>query len=255
MLRAHTIKPPPAHPLPAHPLTESPLTESLVMNITYLGHSAFFLTTESHRVLIDPFLSANPNAVNTPGLCAHDIDPTHLVLTHGHDDHVGDAAEIAKRTGSPVFAAFELCNFLEEQGVKNLEPGNPGGRINTPFGFVAFTQAFHSSSSGGRYLGQPCGIVVSMNGQAVYHAGDTALFSDMALIGELYRPDVAILPIGDRFTMGPEQASRAADLIMPSVCAIPCHFNTWPPIEVDPARFAPKDVAVNVLSSGQTHAI
>lgn len=225
------------------------------MNITFLGHSAFVLATGDHRVLIDPFLSDNPSAPNTPGLCAHDIDPTHIVLTHGHDDHVGDTIDIAKRTGVTVFAAFELCNYLEEHGVKNLEPGNPGGRITTPFGFVAFTQAFHSSSTAGRYMGQPCGIVVSMNDRTVYHAGDTALFRDMALIGELYQPHVAILPIGDRFTMGPEHASRAAELIKPSVCAIPCHFNTWPPIEVDPSRFAPATVAAKVLKPGEAHTI
>lgn len=225
------------------------------MDITFLGHSAFLLSNAQHRVLIDPFLTGNDLAPDAPGLLASDINPTHIALTHGHDDHLGDTVAIAKRTGAPVFAAYEICSFLGEQGLTSLEPGNPGGQIATDFGFIAFTQAFHSSSTAGRYLGQPTGLIVRIGETTVYHAGDTGLFSDMALIGEIYKPDVAILPIGDRFTMGPELASRAAEMIKPGKFAIPCHYNTFPPIQVDPARFRPRGVEVKVLDPGQSASI
>ena len=222
------------------------------MEITFLGHAAFLLSHGEHRVLIDPFLSGNEQAPKQLGLRSHDINPTHIALTHAHDDHVGDTVSIAQRTGATVFAAFELSEHLAKKALSRLEAGNPGGRINTDFGFIAFTQAFHSSSTGGQYMGQPCGLMVKMGNTTVYHAGDTALFSDMALLGELYRPAVAILPIGDRYTMGPEHASRAAELIKPSAFAIPCHFNTWPPIAVDPSRFAPDGVKVKLLKPGES---
>jgi L-ascorbate metabolism protein UlaG (beta-lactamase superfamily) len=150
-----------------------------------------------------------------------------------------------------VIAVFELCNFLAELGVGRTEPGNPGGRIATPFGWVAFTQAFHSSSYEGRYLGMPCGIVAHIGGTTVYHCGDTGLFGDMRLIGEVYRPDVALIPIGDRYTMGPELATRAAEMIGAPV-AIPMHYGTWPPIAQDPKAFAPKGVRVKVLKPGES---
>lgn len=225
------------------------------MEITFLGHSAFLLTEGKHRVLIDPFLSGNEKAPKDAGLRADDIQPTHIALTHGHDDHIGDTVAIAKRTGAAVYGAFELCEYLGEKGLTKLEQGNPGGQIKTDFGFIAFTQAFHSSSTGGRYMGQPTGLIIRMGNTTVYHAGDTALFGDMALIGEIYRPDVAIVPIGDRFTMGPELAGRAAEMIKPAKFAIPCHFNTWPPIAVDPTRFTPKGVEVKVLEPGQKTSV
>ena len=131
----------------------------------------------------------------------------------------------------------------------HAEPVNPGGRIKTPFGCVAFPQAFHSSSYEGRYLGMPCGLVIHMGGITVYHCGDTGLFSDMRLIGEIYEPDVAGVPIGDRSTMGPELATRAAELINPRV-AIPMHYDTWPLIAQDPRAFAPKGVPVRVMRPG-----
>jgi len=160
---------------------------------------------------------------------------------------------IAKRTNATVIGAFEMCNYLGEQGITNTEPGNPGGRIVTPFGWVAFTHAFHSSSFEGRYLGMPCGLVVQMGGATIYHCGDTGLFGDMRLIGEIYRPDVACIPIGDRFTMGPALATRAAELIKPGV-AIPIHYDTWPPIAQDPAAFKPEGVTVKVLKPGEQWA-
>jgi L-ascorbate metabolism protein UlaG (beta-lactamase superfamily) len=217
------------------------------LKLTFLGHAAFLLESGEHALAIDPFLTDNPTAAKDPD----DIEVTHIALTHGHADHWGDTVAIAKRNKATVIAAFEICNYLAERGITATEPGNPGGQITTPFGWVAFTQAFHSSSYEGRYMGMPCGLVVSMGGVTVYHCGDTAIFGDMQLIGEIYRPDIACVPIGDRFTMGPHLAARAAELIRPKV-AIPIHYNTWPPIEQDPSTFKPDGVEVRVMQPGET---
>ena len=171
------------------------------LEITFLGHAAFTFAHEDYTVAVDPFLSGNPIA-EAAGLTKESINPTHIALTHGHADHVGDTLEIGTRCGSQLIAAFEICEWASKLGHEAVNPGNPGGRFDTDFGWVAFTQAFHSSSFEGQYMGMPCGLVLNIGGKTIYHAGDTGLFSDMALIGELYEPDVAILPIGDRFTMG-----------------------------------------------------
>ena len=128
---------------------------------------------------------------------------------------------------------------------------NPGGRVKTDFGSVALTQAVHSSSYADRYMGMPCGVILEIGGVTLYHCGDTALFSDMKLLGEIYRPDIAMVPIGDRFTMGPELATRAAELIRPQV-VIPVHYDTWPPIEQDPAALQPQGVEVKVMKPGES---
>ncbi|MFG0285797.1 MAG: metal-dependent hydrolase [Phycisphaerales bacterium JB039] len=219
----------------------------MAIKLTFLGHAGFLITDGDWRLAIDPFLTGNPQAVHKP----EDLNPTHIALTHGHADHIGDTVSIARRCGATVYAAFEVCNYLGEQGVENLEPGNPGGRIETDFGFIAFTQAFHSSSFEGRYMGQPCGVVARIGGVTLYHCGDTALFSDMKLIGELYRPHIAMIPVGDRFTMGPEHGARAAQLIVPKV-AIPIHWGTWPLLTSDLSAFTPKQVEVKVMKPGET---
>lgn len=219
------------------------------LTLTYLGHAGILLTDGTHAIAIDPFLSGNPRATMKPA----DVRCQFIALTHGHADHVGDTVAIAKANKATVFAAFEIAEYLGGQGVRT-EPGNPGGQIAAPFGWVAFTQAFHSSSYEGRYMGMPCGIVASIGGRTVYHCGDTGLFGDMQLIGEIYRPDVALIPIGDRFTMGPELASRAAEMIQPRV-AVPIHYGTFPVLVSDASGFRPRDVDVKVLKPGETWAV
>lgn len=219
----------------------------MALAITFLGQSGFSLSDGSSTLLIDPFLTGNPVAVNDPG----SLRCTHIALTHGHADHLGDTVPIAQRTGATVYAAFEICNFLGEQGITALEPGNPGGTIRSDFGSVTFTQAFHSSSYEGRYMGMPGGLVIEMGGVTFYHAGDTGIFSDMALIGEIYKPTIAALPIGDRFTMGPELASRAAEMIKPAY-AIPIHYKTFPLLVQSAEGFSPAGVDVRVMEPGDT---
>lgn len=224
----------------------------MAATIQDLGHSAFLIAAGDFRVLIDPFITGNPSAEGA-GIKADELHPTHILLTHGHADHVGDAPAIARRTQAQVTANFEVCEwFRTRQNYDNINPGNPGGRVPTDFGSVDFTHAIHSSSiDDGFYMGVACGLVIKIAGLSIYHAGDTALFSDMKLIGELHKPDVAILPIGDRFTMGPAHATLAAEWIGAKT-VIPCHYNTWPPIEVDLAEFKPRDVRVKALKAGES---
>ncbi|MGE0481148.1 MAG: metal-dependent hydrolase [Phycisphaerae bacterium] len=218
----------------------------MASTITYLGHSGFLVSDGRCTVAVDPFLTGNPLAVHKPA----DIACQYVALTHGHDDHLGDAIPIAKRNGAPLVACWEICQFAGEQGCKT-DPGNPGGRIATSFGWVAFTQAFHSSSHAGRYMGQPCGLMIHIGGVTVYHCGDTGLFGDMKLLGEIYQPRVACIPIGDRFTMGAELATRAAELIRPQV-AIPIHYKTFPVLAQDARGFAPQGVEVREMKPGET---
>ncbi len=216
------------------------------LSITYLGHSGFLLDDGEYRLAIDPFLTGNPVAVHEP----EEVDVTHIALTHGHGDHMGDTVAIAKRTGAMVIGAFEIANYLGEQGIADTVGGNPGGTVKLPFGSISFTHAFHSSSYEGRYMGMPCGLVVRMGGVTMYHAGDTGLFSDMKLIGEIYSPDIAALPIGDLFTMGPELATKAAEFVGAGT-AIPIHFRTFPPLVQSAAAFTPKGITVKEMKPGE----
>jgi L-ascorbate metabolism protein UlaG (beta-lactamase superfamily) len=206
------------------------------MKFTFLGHSAGYLETKSEKFLFDPFLTGNPKASIQAGA----VDPTYILLTHGHGDHVGDAVPISKRTGAPIITTFELANWLEAKGAKTIAL-NHGGWCQFPFGRVRFTIAFHSSSEieeGGRplYLGEAAGVVLQTEGKTIYHAGDTALFSDMRLIGEDAPIDLALLPIGEHFTMGPKDAARAVEFLAPKR-VVPIHYGTFPPLVGDPQEF------------------
>lgn len=212
------------------------------MKLTYLGHSGICIELASAQLLIDPFLTGNPVAVHRP----EDFSPSHILLTHAHGDHVGDTEAIAKRCGAEVVSSFEIVTYLSARGLSG-HGMNPGGSFQFPFGRVKFTPAWHSSSfPDGTYGGMPMGVIVEAEGKRLYHAGDTALFSDMALIGQKGL-DVALLPIGDNFTMGPEDALEAVKLLNPKV-VIPIHYNTFELIKQDPEVFK---AAVEAQTSAQ----
>jgi L-ascorbate metabolism protein UlaG (beta-lactamase superfamily) len=208
-----------------------------MLKMHFHGHSCWEFTDGTHRVLVDPFLTGNPLADVAPASFEH-LDA--IVITHGHGDHVGDAVEIAKRTGALVISNFEIVNYFTSRGCKG-HPMNIGGGREFPFGHVKFTIAHHGSTGpDGEPLGNPMGVVLRIDGKKIYHAGDTALFYDMKLIGEMYGPlDAALLPIGDNFTMGVDDAVKAVELLAPKV-AIPMHYNTFDVIRVDPKEWARK---------------
>ena len=205
------------------------------MKIKYLSHSGFLLTSGDFRILIDAFLTGNPNSP----LKVEEVDAEFIVLTHGHGDHIGDAVSIAKRCNSTVIAVNELGIYLSELGVI-VHRMHIGGAYNFPFGRLKFTIAHHgSSNSEGRYMGEPAGVVINCAGKKIYHCGDTGLFLDMKLIGEIDKIDAMLLPIGDNFTMGIDDAVRAVQFVNPQI-AIPMHYNTFPSIQVNPQEFADK---------------
>ena len=227
------------------------------MEIRFLGHATFELSDGSSRVLIDPFLAPNnPKAT----LTANDVDPTHILLTHGHVDHIADAVPVAKRTGAHCVAIVELATWLGGQGVENVSDPNIGGTVRFDWGWVKLVHAFHTSiTPDGRAKHAPAGLVVNIGGTTVYHLGDTGLFGDLKLIAERTPVDVALVPIGGHYTMDREDAVVAAKLIGAST-VIPCHYNTFPPIETDAGAFK-SDVEsqtsskVVVLEPGQTHSV
>ncbi len=206
------------------------------MKLKYFSHSAFLITTDNGKqILIDPFLDENP----TSPVKSKDVNADYIILTHGHGDHIGDAFKIAKRTEPLFICVNELANYCTEQGFK-AHNMHIGGGYNFDFGRVKFTIAHHGSKTpDNQYTGEPAGVVISINGKNIYHTGDTGLFLDMKLIGELNKIDYMLLPIGDNFTMGIDDAVKAVEFVNPGT-AIPMHYNTFPVIKADPLEFKSK---------------
>ena len=217
------------------------------MKITWLGHACFLLEAEGHRALVDPFLTGNPLAA----IPAEQAEADMIFVTHGHGDHLGDAVAISRRTGAPVCCTVDLAEAVFGPAGIDAVTGNLGGWLPLPFGRVKFTPAIHGSGVPGCLA---CGFLFEMGGKRVYHAGDTALTKDLALLAEEH-VDAALLPIGDVYTMGPEDALRAVELIRPGL-TVPMHYNTFPLIAQDAGAFAAaveaKGFRTCVLQPGET---
>ncbi len=206
----------------------------MATRVCWLGHACLLLETDGQHVLIDPFLTGNPSAAWS----ANEVPADFILVSHGHGDHVGDTIGIAKRTGATVVANYEIAEWLRKQGLSKVHGMQHGGGCQFPFGRVKLTLAFHGSMlPDGSYGGNPCGFLVTCNdGKKVYDAADTGLFGDMRLIGE-EGLDVAFLPIGDNYTMGPDDALRAVKFLAPGK-VVPIHYGTWPPIAQDAGAWA-----------------
>jgi L-ascorbate metabolism protein UlaG (beta-lactamase superfamily) len=206
------------------------------MKLKYFSHSSFQITTDSGKIiLIDPFLDGNP----TSPVKAKDVEADYIILTHAHDDHIGDSFSIAKRCGSSFICVNELAEYCKSKGFE-AHNMSIGGGYNFEFGRVKFTIAHHGSMTpDNSYAGEPAGVIISIDDKNIYHTGDTGLFLDMKLIGEMTPIDYMLLPIGDNFTMGITDAVKAVELAGPKV-AIPIHYNTFPVIEADPNEFKTK---------------
>jgi L-ascorbate metabolism protein UlaG (beta-lactamase superfamily) len=203
------------------------------VDIRFLGHACFELVEGDTRVLIDPFLTGNPKAAAS----ADELDPTHILLTHGHPDHYGDIEDIAKRTGAQVVAIVEIANELGEAGVENVADPNLGGTVKFDWGWVKLVPAWHTSTTPKGQVNTPAGLLIGIGGKTVYHLGDTALFSDLQLIARRGDPiDVALMCIGGHYTMDRIDAVTAAEFVGAST-VIPCHYDTFPPIETDAQAF------------------
>jgi L-ascorbate metabolism protein UlaG (beta-lactamase superfamily) len=223
------------------------------MEIRFLGHAAFELKDGGRSVLVDPFLSGNPKAA----VAADDLSPDAILLTHGHGDHLGDTVSIAKRSGADVVAIVELANEISGEGVESVHDPNIGGTVQLDWGWVRLVPAWHTSTTPKGTANTPAGLVIGFGGKVIYHLGDTGLFSDLQLPGQRDEIDVALMCIGGHYTMDRHDAVRAAQLVG-AAQVIPCHYDTFPPIETDAQAFK-ADVEgagagrVVVLAPGETH--
>jgi L-ascorbate metabolism protein UlaG (beta-lactamase superfamily) len=223
--------------------------------IIWYGHATLGLETGGYKLLIDPFFSGNPAASMSP----EKVEADYILVSHGHNDHIGDTLAIAKRTGAMVISNFEIANWVEEKGIKS-HGQHLGGGYKHPFGYLKLTLALHGSSlPDGAYGGNPAGfLLTTLEGKKIYIAGDTGLFGDMRLIGE-EGIDLAVIPIGDNYTMGPEDALRAVKLLQPRH-VIPIHYNTWDLIAQNPIAWAQRveketSAAVHVLKPGESFTL
>ena len=225
------------------------------MEIRFLGHACFELSDGDTHVLIDPFLTGNPKAA----VPASDVEPNAILLTHGHADHLGDTVDIAKRANCPVVAIVELANEISGNGVEQVFDPNLGGTVKFDWGWVKLVPAWHTSTTPKGTVNTPAGLVIEFGDKRIYHVGDTALFSDLALAGKRGRLDAALVCIGGHYTMDRFDAVEAARFVGADL-VIPCHYNTFPPIETDAETFK-SDVesatrsSVVVLDPGQSHSI
>lgn len=226
-----------------------------MLRLIYHGHSFFSLMDDRYHVVIDPFIRNNP-------LCevkVEDVEPTHILVTHGHSDHLGEAIELSKRTKALIIAPNELAIYCQGKGAVT-HPMHIGGSRQFDFGKVKLTPAWHGSAviEGNNfiYTGTPCGFIINMQGKYVYHAGDTGIFGDMKLLGEMYPLDCALLPIGDNYVMGPEDAVKAATMLQAKL-TIPMHYGTFPLIKQDPLPFVNQlqafSLAAKVMKPGDVH--
>ncbi|MDM8520678.1 metal-dependent hydrolase [Anaerolineales bacterium HSG6] len=217
---------------------------------TYFGHATYLLEVDGKKILIDPFFTSNPSTE----VSADSVEADFIVVSHGHGDHVEDLIPIAKRTGAQVISNFEIVNWVQAQGIENAHPQHIGGGFNHEFGHLKLTIAHHGSGlPDGSYGGAPAGLLFTVAGKKLYFACDTALFLDMKLYGPV---DLFVVPIGDNFTMGPDDALEAVKLVNPKA-VVPCHYNTWPPIEQDAGAWAKRieaetEATVHVMSAGDT---
>ncbi len=225
------------------------------LKLTWYGHGSFRIDVDKHVLLVDPFFTDNPSAA----VSADEVEADFILISHGHGDHTGDAAEVAQRTGAKIISNFEIANWFEEQGFQ-VHPQHLGGGFHHPFGYLKLTLALHGSAlPDGSYGGNPAGFLLTTKaGEKLYLACDTGLFSDMRLIGD-EGIDLAALPIGDNFTMGPDDSLRAVKFLKPKH-VVPVHYNTWELIEQDPDAWAKRveaetDTKAHVLQPGESVSI